>query len=108
MRSNIIAALATQSIAATWVVWSPKLAVGTQITSVYVGNQCDTLRGRNPNQDEVYATYSVAPVVLSFAEGDVDLQRILDSLDGVRIKSADEALGDGFLKQVYNVVPIPG
>jgi hypothetical protein len=54
----IATAAGTASISVSWVVWSPKLGAGTPITAVLVGSQCDTIRHRNINRGETYASFS--------------------------------------------------
>lgn len=51
----VVAACATQTIAATWVVYSPHLGTMSPIVQVLVGSQCDTQRRRNVNRAETYA-----------------------------------------------------
>lgn len=109
LRTQVITAVAAQSLAATWIVWSPKLQSGAPITGVLVGSRCDTIRHRVSGVPEVYQASSVPPVVLSFAEGDDEAQAILDAVANSSIVPIDEALKSkgGFWKTAYDVIPTP-
>jgi hypothetical protein len=65
-------ALASQSVNAAWVIWSPKLGNSVPVASVLVGSQCDTIRHRNQNRDEVYAAFTV-PALQMQTEDDEQL-----------------------------------
>lgn len=62
--SAVGTSLAAQSLNAAWVIWSPKLGNSVPVASVLVGNQCDTIRHRNENRDEVYSAFSVPALQL--------------------------------------------
>jgi hypothetical protein len=75
LKSSVIQSLSTASIAATWVVWSHKLGAGQPVSTILIGNHCDTQRRRNANDVESYtpvtvtATAALAPVGGELVEG---------------------------------------
>lgn len=81
--SSMGVALAGQSISGSWVVWSPKLGVGNSITSVLIGNQCDTIRHRNDNRAEVYHAFAVTPLTVEVPDDDPDAESIQERLNAV-------------------------
>lgn len=83
MKNTVLSACAAVGITASWVVWSPTLKVGTPITSILVGNQCDTQRRRNKNRDETYTSYPVTPADIQ-AQSQADQDR-LESLSEQKI-----------------------
>lgn len=64
MQNAAVAACASVGLASSWIVWSRTLGVGTPVSAVLVGNQCDTQRRRNRNRDEAYSSYPVTAAVV--------------------------------------------
>jgi hypothetical protein len=76
--SAAAAGFLTQSIAVAWTVYSPTTGNNTPITSILVGNQCDTIRHRNRNHGELYTSFA-APATTVHVPADTD-ESILEGI----------------------------
>lgn len=61
----VFSALAMQSIASAWIVYSPKTGNMLPLSAINVGTQCDTIRHRNNNRDEAYTAFVPAHAVIT-------------------------------------------
>lgn len=88
-QAAVKAAFTTVSISAVWSIWSPKTNLATAITSILVGNQCDTIRHRNANRAESYAV--TAPTALAIPnDGSVEADQAWATMQQL-IKMTEEA-----------------
>lgn len=78
-RTAIVTACASSGVTAVWVVWSPKLGSGTPVSAVLVGNQCDTIRHRNDNRDEVYTSYTPPTSTLVTPSSEDEFDRMVEA-----------------------------
>lgn len=100
----VVAACASASIGASWVVWSPSKGTAAPVTAVLVGTQCDTIRHRNDNRAEVYTSFSVlaAPV----APENATAEEYLNAVKNGEIKF-DGPNGPSFTQALVDLLPIP-
>lgn len=100
----VVAACATQAVAASWVVWSPTKATSAPVSAVLVGSQCDTIRHRNDAGDEIYASF---PVLAAQVEaGDAQSEEYLDAIKNGTIKF-DGPHGESFVQALIDVIQVP-
>lgn len=65
INTAFVTAAVSSSVSPAWIVYSPKTGSLTPLASILVGTQCDTVRHRNRNRAETYASYAITTVTFT-------------------------------------------
>lgn len=68
INTAFVVAATTSSVAAAWIVYSPKTGSMTPLANIQVGTQCDTIRHRNRNRAETYAAFAITTATMTGGE----------------------------------------